>query len=176
MISAIVAVDNNYGIGNKDNLLAHIPEDLKMFKEVTTDSTVIVGRKTYDTLPTKPLPNRLNIIITSSVSGMEFKIENNDVVVYSNMDFIKEFLSQKDVVESEMKYFIIGGGAIYKELLPYCNKVYLTKILYDYNDVDTYFPNIDEIPEWKLESESEAKEHEGIQYKFCVYNKLLEEV
>ena len=68
MIACIVAVDENFGIGSNNELLAHIPEDLKMFKSITENSTVIMGRKTYDSLPKKPLPNRINIIITTQIN------------------------------------------------------------------------------------------------------------
>lgn len=165
MISAIVAVDNNYGIGNKNGLLAHIPEDLKLFKELTMNNTVIMGRKTFDSLPVKPLPSRNNIVITSKVNDYTCDYYYNDVVLYSNMELAKRLLTPVNNI------FIMGGGTIYRELLPYCQRVYLTKILHNYEEVDTYFPNIDNMPEWVLTSESEEKEYEGVKYKFCVYDK-----
>ena len=168
MISAIVAVDNNYGIGNKNNLLAHIPEDLKMFKDITTGGTVIMGRKTYESLPVKPLPNRINIVVTSKANN---PYGENDISYY-NIEEVKTILK---AFSFNNNFFVIGGGMIYKELLPYCERVYLTKILYDYDDVDTYFPNIDNMLEWNLTSESEVKEYNGIQYKFCIYDKCLSE-
>lgn len=164
MISAIVAVDSNYGIGNKNNLLAHIPEDLKMFKEVTTGGTVIMGRKTYESLPVKPLPDRINIVVTSKANNPY----GENGVSYYNIEEVKIILK---TFSFNNNFFVIGGGMIYKELLPCCERVYLTKILYDYDDVDTYFPNIDNMPEWNLTSESEVKEYNGVQYKFCIYDK-----
>ena len=171
MISAIVAVDNNYGIGNKNGLLAHIPEDLKMFKELTTNNAVIMGRKTYDSLPVKPLPNRFNIVITSKADeadGWENVMDNDKRYTIANMEYIKNVFMK--VYSRDI--FVMGGGTVYRELLPYCDRVYLTKILHSYEEVDTYFPNIDIMSEWALTSESEEKEHEGVKYKFCVYDRV----
>ncbi len=166
MISAIVCVDENWGIGYQGKLLAHIPEDMKFFKDKTTNNAVIMGRKTYDSLPLKPLPNRTNIVITSKKN----KTHDNDATSYVSMKFIKTYfdtLSQKSMAN----YYIIGGGQIYKELLPYCDKVYVTKVFHCYDNADTYFPNIDNIPEWEIESASEIKEYNNIKYQFCTYKK-----
>ena len=174
MIAAIVAVDNNYGIGSNNELLAHIPEDLKMFKEITSNGSVIVGRKTYDSLPRKPLPNRTNIIVTSQINDKPEVLDNN--TIRCNMEYIKAWLSQENVIENNDGIYVIGGGQIYKELLPYCERAYVTKILHSYDNTDTYFPNIDNMPEWELTSTSEIKEYEGIQYQFCVYDRVDYEV
>ena len=135
MISAIVAVDNNWGIGFNGDLLEHIPEDLKYFKELTSGEhkTVVMGRKTWDSLPKKPLPNRTNIVITNNtnIEGQAEFMDLTDAMLY----FI--YNKNDDI-------FIIGGGKIYEELLPMCNRVYVTKIFKDHDQVDTYFPNLDE--------------------------------
>lgn len=170
MIAAVVCVDQNYGIGSKNDLLAHIPEDMKMFKEITTGGAVVVGRKTYDSLPKKPLPDRQNIIITSKVKRKP-KIQR-DGTIHSNMKYIQAWLLQPEVINENCGIYVIGGGMIYKELLPFCERVYITKVLHAYEDVDTYFPNIDEMPEWEMTSASEVKEHNGIQYQFCVYDRV----
>lgn len=174
MIASVVCVDSNFGIGNKDNLLVHIPEDMKMFKEITTGGAVIVGRKTYDSLPKKPLPNRKNIVITSKVKRRP-KIKK-DGTIYSNMNNIKNWLTKDEVVNENCGIYVIGGGTIYKELLPFCERVYITKVFHSYEDVDTYFPNIDEMPEWELTSASDIKEYNGIQYQFCVYDRVDYEI
>jgi dihydrofolate reductase len=168
MISAIVAVDDNFGIGRKDNLLAHIPEDMKMFKKITTNNIVVMGRKTYDSLPNKPLPNRINFVITTNPN----KFTNQYNLLYSNMESIKDWLS-KDEVRENSNIYIIGGGQIYKELLPFCERVYITKIFHAYDNVDTYFPNIDNMLEWEITSVSEINEHNGIKYQFCIYNRTI---
>ena len=174
MIAAVVCVDNNYGIGSKNDLLAHIPEDMKMFKEITTGGAVIVGRKTYDSLTKKPLPNRKNIIVTSKVKRKP-KIQKDDTI-HSNMNYIKAWLVHPEVVNENCGIYVIGGGMIYKELLPFCERVYITKVLHSYDDVDTYFPNIDNMPEWEMTSASEVKEYNGIKYQFCVYDRIDYEI
>lgn len=174
MIATVVCVDNNYGIGSKDGLLAHIPEDMKMFKEITTGGAVVVGRKTYDSLPKKPLHDRTNIIITSKAKKKPKICKNG--TIKSNMNHIKAWLIHPEVVNKNCGIYIIGGGMIYKELLPFCERVYITKVLHSYEDVDTYFPNIDEMPEWKLTSTSDIKEYNGIKYQFCVYDRADYEI
>jgi dihydrofolate reductase len=174
MISAIVCVDENWGIGYKGDLLVKIPEDLKLFKEKTNGQTVIMGRKTYDSLPIKPLPNRENIIITSKVYKDEYgRYKDEDWVVYAELERVKDILKfiRKNLQYSCNKMFVIGGGSIYKELLPYCDTAYVTKIDYAFENVDTYFPNIDNAPEWEIESVSEIKEYNNIKYQFCTYKK-----
>lgn len=170
MICGIVAVDENWGIGNKNELLAHIPEDLKRFKELTTGNVVVMGRKTYDSLPNKPLPNRTNIVVTSKTDRIEYCdgywIANMDYIV---SDFIPDFSLDGSYCLNNV--FVMGGGSVYKQLLPYCEKLYVTKIIHSYEEVDTYFPNIDKMSDWVLTSESEEKEYNGVKYKFCVYDR-----
>lgn len=169
MISAIVCVDSNYAIGNKNGLLANIPEDMKHFKDLTMGSTVVMGRKTYDSLPKKPLPNRLNIVITSKAGDRYVRQEDGSV--WMSMEFAKNWLINRKVVGDYV--FIIGGGQIYKALLPFCEKVYLTKVFHSYKDTDTYFPNIDEKREWKLENAGEIKVYNGLKYQFCEYVRVV---
>ena len=160
MIAAIVAVDNNYGIGFNGELLERIPDDLKRFKQLTDDSTVVMGRKTWDSLPKKPLPNRFNIIVTSE------EVDDNDIdIKHSSMEEVKAFLE----LDLGIPVFIIGGGMIYRELLPYCQEVYLTKILKDHENVDTYFPNLDEMEEWEQDDCSETYDYNGINYQYQHY-------
>lgn len=173
MIAAIVCVDQNYGIGSKNSLLAHIPEDMERFKEMTTGHSIIMGRKTYDSLPNKPLQNRTNIVITHMKKQPKIQGEG---LIHSNMEYIKAWLSKDEVIEENNGIYVIGGGAIYKELLPLCERVYITKVFHSYEDVDTYFPNIDEMPEWEMTSASELKEYNGIQYQFCVYDRVDYEI
>ena len=162
MISAIVAVDNNWGIGFNGDLLEHIPEDLKHFKRLTTESMVVMGRKTWDSLPRKPLPNRLNMVITNQPRHYE------EMTVFTNLDEIKIRMKYADVND---KWFVIGGGIIYKELLPLCEKVYVTKIYKEHDNIDTYFPDLDLSNEWKGTSSSEIKEYDGVKYQFWLYER-----
>lgn len=171
MISAIVAVDNNYGIGSNNNLLVHIPEDLNNFKRITSNSIIIMGRKTYDSLPKKPLPNRANIVISSNVDEeLMFEVKN-DGSIFIRLDDVKKMLDHISKNPYLLDIYIIGGGTIYKELLPYCEKAYVTKINHSYDDVDTYFPNIDKMQNWKLEASSDIRNYNNIEYQFCLYRK-----
>lgn len=168
MISAIVAVDDNWGIGFNGDLLEHIPEDLKHFKKLTENNVVIMGRKTWDSLPKKPLPNRLNMVVTNQIksstgcdliNGEHIKLSlSNAILQLQNYDYAN--------------YFVIGGGVIYKELLPYCNRVYVTKIFKDHNQVDTYFPNLDNSDEWVPIYQSSLQTYKDIKYQFWTYERI----
>lgn len=165
MIAAIVAIDSNWGIGRNGDLLVNIPKDKKFFKEITDGSTVIMGRKTWDSLPKKPLPNRINYIISRSETC------NNDSVKYISLIEAIEMI--KNTSKNE-KVFVIGGGQIYRELLPYCDTVYLTKI-YGNFEADTFFPNINKMKEWKITDYSETEFVDGIlPYQFVKYEKIQE--
>ena len=162
MISAIVAVDNDWGIGFNGDLLEHIPADLKYFKALTSGHTVVMGTNTWNSLPKKPLANRSNIIISSA----QRLIMCQNTLRLHMEDIIEYFKYTKDEV------FIIGGGSIYKQLLPYCEKVYVTKINKSHENIDTYFPNLDELDEWTLGESSEVYEYNDFTYQFCQYNRL----
>ena len=164
MISAIVAVDENFGIGFNGDLLEHIPEDLKHFKELTSGHTVVMGRKTWDSLPKKPLPNRHNLVITKDPSIYEL---TNEVWFYTLRQIEVLMLKNKNV-----NYFVIGGGQIYEKLLPICDKVYLTKIMVSHENVDTYFPNIELMDNWKCVEQSEIKQYNDISYQFKTYSRI----
>lgn len=160
MISAIVAVDNNWGIGFNGDLLEHIPEDLKRFKELTFNKVVIMGRKTWDSLPKKPLPNRLNLVITRQGRFID------EMTIFLGLN---EIISRLNHLDDEDHWFIIGGGEIYKTLLPFCDNVYVTKIFKTYDKVDTYFPNLDNDSNWEIIEQSEVKTYKDIQYQFQLY-------
>lgn len=170
MISAIVAVDANWGIGYNGQLLEHISDDLKRFKELTSNNTVVMGRKTWESLPNKPLPNRFNIILTSTPSQMEQTVNT----VFLTMD---DFLMSLDNLEESMaKYdkevFIIGGDQIYHSLLPIYDRVYVTKIYKSHENVDSYFPNLDNDNNWKMVSASEILTNNNLTYQFCCYDRV----
>lgn len=164
MISAIVAVDENFGIGFNGDLLEHIPEDLKHFKELTSGHNVVMGRKTWDSLPKKPLPNRHNLVITKDPSIYEL---TNEVQFYTLRQIEVLMLKNKNV-----NYFVIGGGQIYEKLLPICDKVYLTKIMVSHENADTYFPNIELMDNWKCVEQSEIKQYNDISYQFKTYSRI----
>jgi dihydrofolate reductase len=157
MLSIIVAKSNNNIIGGNNKLLWHLSKDLKRFKEITTGNTIIMGRKTFESLP-KVLPNRHHVVITSNKN---FKIDSESVTIVNNIEEIVD--KYKDSVEEA---FIIGGGEIYNLLLPYTNKLYLTRIHKDFEG-DTYFPNID-LSNWEVSYKSEvfSDEEEDLTYDF----------
>lgn len=170
-IACIVCVDENWGIGSNNKLLTHIPEDMKFFKEITENNLVIMGRKTYDSLPNKPLPNRCNCVITSKIKEGNIMELNNNGTIFATMDSMKASLSNIDQNWFPFNIYIIGGGAIYKELLPYCEHAYVTKVFHSYDNVDTFFPNIDNMKEWQLMNTSKIKEYNNIKYQFYIYNR-----
>ncbi|MCR5050598.1 MAG: dihydrofolate reductase [Paludibacteraceae bacterium] len=133
MLSIIVAIDENYAIGKNGDLLCHLPADLKHFKEITTGQTVLMGSKTYLSLPRRPLPNRKNIVITSHV-GKRFEGATSTVYTINGL---------RKKVKSNENGFVIGGGTIYKALFPYVDKLYVTHIHHKWDDADTFFPQID---------------------------------
>jgi len=140
VIHIIWAQDNNSGIGKNDKLPWHIPEDLKNFKNITKNNTIIMGRKTWDSLPIKPLPNRKNIVLSRK------KIKN--VECYNS---ITNCLKS---IESENNVFIIGGGEIYKQFFDYAKYLHITFIDSVNDDIDTFFPiSMDVIKENYIEKE-----------------------
>ena len=161
MISAIVAVNEDWGIGYNGDLLEHIPEDLKYFKALTTGNAVVMGRKTWDSLPKKPLPDRTNIIISNKGN----LLLENGAIRLSLDDLLLGITDFEDDV------FVIGGGTIYKQLLPYCDRVYVTKIYKKHENVDTYFPNLDETDDWTTTPIAEPENYKDFSYQFWRYDR-----
>lgn len=156
----IVAVDKEFGIGKDNRLLASISADLRRFKELTLGKTVVMGRKTYESLPKKPLPGRKNIVISRT---------KNDIDGAEVFSSVKAFLAATEGVGGEI--MVIGGGEIYKELLPYCGTAYVTKIDSVFG-ADTFFPNLDASPYWTLVSESEIQQEDSYSFKYIIYKNM----
>ena len=157
MLSIIVAVAENNIIGGNNKLLWHIPEDLKRFKEITSGNTIIMGRKTFESLP-GVLPNRKHIIITRDKN---YSVDNSNVeVIHSLYEVINKY---KNTSESA---FLIGGGEIYKQLIHSVDKIFLTKV-YKSFEGDTSFPQVD-FNEFTIEYESEilTSAKSGLKYQF----------
>lgn len=164
----IAAVDQNWAIGNRDDLLVHIPEDQKNFRRITTGNVVVLGRKTLSGFPGgRPLKDRLNVILTKNPD-----FEAGDAVIVR---------SQEELFEQLKKYpsnevYVIGGGTLYKMLEPYCDEAIITKIDYSYQ-ADTYFPNLDEKGNWELVEEGEEQTYFDLIYHFDTYrNKTPKEI
>ena len=163
----LYAVDGNWGIGYEGDLLCKISEDLKGFKKLTTDNIIIMGRKTFESLPGgKALPNRVNVVLTKDKS---YKRDNIEVV--NSLDEMFELLKDIDPNE-EKKRFVIGGGNVGILLLPYSNKGYITKVFKCFDQIDTTFPNLDEDKEWKVTKESEVKSQDDLDYKYVEYDRV----
>lgn len=163
-IIAIAAVDADWGIGYNGELLERIPADMKFFKETTMNSVVIMGRKTWDSLPKKPLIDRDNIIITSKPQM------NYEYPAFVDFNKIKQILTN---ATSQRDIYIIGGASIYKQLLPYCDKAYITKIYKSHENVDSYFPNLDQMEnEWELIEKSSPANYKNFYYSFTTYQRI----
>lgn len=156
----IVAVTSDWGIGKGNDLLVHIPEDMRFFREKTKGSVVIMGRRTLESFPGgNPLKGRVNIVFTRD----ESYAKDGVVTVGSLPALFSELsaLGREDV-------FVIGGGEIYSLLLPYCRRAYVTKVG-TLVPASVYFPNIDKLENWKLTYESEEKPHDGVSFRFTTY-------
>lgn len=160
-ITLIVAVAQNYAIGLKNQLLCHLPGDLKRFKNITLGHTVVMGKSTYDSLPVKPLAGRRNIVMSRR---KDLHLEGC-IVAHSVQEVI-------DLLVEEEENFIIGGAQVYKEFLPYADKLLLTIIHKDF-EADTFFPVID-FKQW-LEIEREDIVDQGslgFDFSYITYSRL----
>lgn len=159
-LNIIVAVANNGAIGEKGNLLWHISEDLRYFKATTSGCSVLMGRKTWESLPFKPLKDRRNIVIT-----------NNEDYEAAGAEIFTSIQAALASCRGDEKLFCIGGGKIYEQFLPFCNRIYLTKVYADF-EADTFFSDITELP-FALESESDlfTDLKTNLRYRFMVYKR-----
>lgn len=159
-MNLIVAVDKNWAIGYDNKLLVSIPADMRFFRDETTGKVVVMGRKTLESFPNgQPLKNRTNIVITSN---KDYKI--NDAIVVNSVEEALEELKQYNPED----IYVIGGASIYEQMLPYCDVAHVTKINYQYH-ADTYFPNLDQRPDWVVETESEEQTYYDLEYIFQKY-------
>ena len=159
MISIIVAIAENYAIGKNNDLLWHIPEDLKRFKRITSGHKIIMGKRTYESLPYRPLKNRTNIVI-SDIPGDRYE---GCVMAYSMEEAMEHCPADEEC-------FIIGGGMVYRQFLPLADKLYITWVDKAF-DADIFFPEIDPYT-WE-ETEREEGNGEGLDftYSFVTYER-----
>lgn len=162
-MNIIVAADSNWGIGKNNQLLVSIPADMKMFRQETTGKVVVMGRKTLESFPNGlPLKNRTNIVLTGNKN---YKV-NGAIIVHT----VEELLEEIKKYPSDEVY-CIGGDSVYKQLLPYCDTAHVTKIDFAY-EADSHFPNLDEMPEWKVTAESEEQTYFDLEYTFVKYERV----
>ena len=146
-MNIIVAVDKNWAIGKDNKLLVSIPADMKMFRQETTGKVVVMGRKTLESFPKDQ--NVKDAIIVHTVEEL--------------LEEIKKYPSEE--------VYCIGGDSVYKQLLPYCDTAHVTKIDFAY-EADSYFPNLDEMPEWKVTAESDEQTYFDLEYSFMKYERI----
>lgn len=159
MLSIIVAVAENNVIGKDNKLIWHLPADLKRFKEITTGHTIIMGRKTFESLG-RVLPNRKHVILCND---MEMNVEDENVEVLEDISMLDKYMQDTE------EHFIIGGATIYKLLMPKANKIYLT-LIHEKFDGDVYFPEISD-EEWKIVDRTAeiTDEKNPYNYEFITY-------
>lgn len=163
-MNLIVAVDNNWAIGNKNELLIRIPNDHKHFREETTGKVVVLGRKTLETFPQGlPLKNRTNIILSTN---KDYRVKDA-IVVHSVDELLEELKNYNDE-----DIYIIGGDSVYRQMLPYCNVAHVTKIDHEY-EADAYFPNLDKDEEWEITADSDELTYFDIAYNFLKYERRV---
>ena len=162
-MQAIVAADNNWGIGYQNRLLVSIPSDMKFFRQKTTGNVVVMGRKTLESFPNGlPLKNRVNIVLTKNKN---YQVKDA-VIVHSE----EELLEELKKYPSE-KIYVIGGESIYKQLLDECDVAHITKIDFAY-EADAWFPNLDEKEAWVVTADSEEQTYFDLEFYFLKYQKV----
>lgn len=164
-MNIVVAMDNKNGIGKDGDLLFHFKEDMKRFKELTLYKTVVMGRKTLESLPnSKPLKDRSNIILTRQED-----YPKGDYIVISNLSLIKQMASPH-LPNISKNLYLIGGGEIYNQLINYCDTAYITVVDNDFN-ADTFFPDIFNNKDWSIIEESDNKitEIKSKEYNYKFY-------
>ncbi len=159
MIKMIVAHDLNRAIGKDNKLMWNIPKDLQFFKKITSGSTIVMGRKTYESIG-RVLPNRDNIIITRD---WEYRVEG--ALTFTNIQGIVEFGKFNDV-------YIIGGGELYAQFLPYVEELFVTQVFTTIEDADTFFPEYEDKFDKLIEGAYQGTD-EGLEYSFNYYRKKL---
>lgn len=160
-MNVIVSADQNWGIGNNNQLLVRIPDDMRRFRELTMGKVIVMGRKTRESLPNGILDGRVNMILTHD---KHYKVKG--AITVNSLDELDRQLTQYPADD----VFLIGGEQIYHQLLAKCSLAYVTKIDFAYS-ADAYFPNLDQQPEWHLIKESEEQTYFDIVYHFQIYQR-----
>ncbi len=156
----IVAVYEDWGIGRDGTQPVALSADRKFFRETTRGAAVIVGRRTVEDFPgQKPLPGRENILLSRSLDGL-----SGFTVCHSPQEAAAH-------TKNAQRVFVIGGGSVYREMLPMCESAYVTKIQTNPGS-DTYFPNLDQAPDWEMQEILQSGEENGIPYQMCLYKRI----
>ena len=162
-MNLIVAVDKYWGIGKNNKLLVSIPSDMKFFRSETNGKVVVMGRKTLESFPNgMPLKNRTNIVLTRD---QNYQVKDT-IVVHDIPELLEELKKYPDD-----QIYVIGGGKVYEELLPYCNVAHVTKIDFAF-EADTYFPDLDKMEEWQITATSDEQTYFDLEYSFVKYERI----
>lgn len=166
-MNIIMAVDKEWNIGIDDKLLTALPTDLKRFKNITQGQIIVMGRNTYDSLPTKPLPKRLNVVITTHPEDLPDEVFSY-TTVESFLEDIDKFLLSNFVIGWMPQIYVIGGGSLIRQLLPHCKQAYITKIDYVFEEANRSMPNLDKL-EWFTTMKSDIFQENGYEYQYLLY-------
>lgn len=160
-MKAILSADRNWGIGYQNKLLVSIPSDMRFFREMTEGKVIVMGRKTLESFPNGlPLKKRINVVLTHDRS---YQVKDA-VIVHDKEELLEELKKYQEDI------FVVGGGSVYELLLPYCDTAYVTRIDMEYQ-ADTFFPDLDQDPEWELTEESDEQTCFDIEFTFTVYRR-----
>lgn len=160
-MKAILSADRNWGIGYQNKLLVSIPSDMRFFREMTEGKVIVMGRKTLESFPNGlPLKKRVNVVLTHDRS---YQVKDA-VIVHDKEELLEEMKKYQEDI------FVVGGGSVYELLLPYCDTAYVTRIDMEYQ-ADTFFPDLDQDPEWELTEESDEQTCFDIEFTFTVYRR-----
>lgn len=168
MIQLIAAIDKNGVIGKDGKIPWHLPEDMRRFRETTENNIVVMGRKTYESLPKKPLPDRINIVMTTDIN---YEAAPGVLIMHSLEEVLQWYLGMEGTQNKSLFYslYVIGGESIYKMFLPYANIVMLTTVFTEVTGGDAKFPTLP--PQWEVLNSEDGTECEeaGLRYKFVTY-------
>ena len=160
MLNIIVAISDNYAIGRGGDMPWHIGEDLKYFKRITSGHTVIMGRRTWESIGCRPLPNRRNIVVSRTMAAAE------------GAQVAASLQAALEMAAPDVEVFVMGGGQLYKEAMPLADRLYVTLVHTRVPDADTFFPFINPL-KWELSeiSETFTDSATGLRYEFAVYGR-----
>lgn len=179
-MNAIVNVNESWGIGRDGQLLCNIPGDMKFFRETTKGKTVVMGRRTLESFPKgAPLKNRVNLVLTSARGHIQpeafaaaeadrEKGGSTELLTVESVPALLALLKEREAQSADV--FVIGGEAVYRELLPYCDCCFVTKNNCK-DAADTWFPDLDVDPDWALDATGEEQQFEQIRYQFLTYRR-----
>ena len=166
MIRAIVCISENWGIGRNNNLIFNLKQDMKFFTKMTTDNIVVMGERTLLSLPGgKPLKNRTNLVLCPE--GHEYE----GCLCFHSLDALLDYIKIRTAI-ADRDIYVIGGGMMYRSMLPYCEEIFVTKVKEYVPDAQVFFPNLDADPNFEIVNTSDTLEEDGKLFNFVTYKKV----